>query len=108
MIAGLVQRGSASKMWMPHWGLTRDPFADAASPYVSLPSHNEAVARLVFAVETMQRRAVFEAPAGLGKTAVMRRVFSEVLSPRRRIASVSCPHDATLLFILLAERLANV
>jgi type II secretory pathway predicted ATPase ExeA len=94
-------------VWMPHWGLTRDPFAEIGSPYVSLPSHNEAVARVVFAVETLQRRAIFGAPAGLGKTAVMRRVFSEVLSPRRRLAAVSCPQDGTRLFILLAERLGQ-
>ena len=63
---------------MPHWGLSRDPFAEFDSPYVSLPSHDEAVARLVFAVETAQRRAVFAAPAGLGKTAVLRKALSRV------------------------------
>ncbi len=94
-------------MWMPHWGLSRDPFAEIGSPYVSLPSHDEAVARLVFAVETSQRRATFGAPAGLGKTAVMRKVFSKVLSPHRRLASVSCPRDGTLLLTMLAERLGQ-
>ena len=94
-------------MWMPHWGLSRDPFAEIESPYVSLPSHDEAVARLVFAIESGQRRAVFAAPAGLGKTAVLRRAVAEVRDPRRRLASVSCPHDGTLLFTLLAERLGQ-
>jgi type II secretory pathway predicted ATPase ExeA len=94
-------------VWMPHWGLTRNPFAEVASPYVSLPSHDEAVARLVFAVETSERRAVLGAPAGLGKTAVVRRVFAEVVSPGRRLASVSCPRDGTLLLTLLAERLGQ-
>ena len=94
-------------MWMPHWGLTRDPFAELASPYVSLPSHNEAVARLVFAVETSQRRAILGAPSGLGKTAVMRRVFGEVLAPSRRLVLVNCPHDGTLLIVRLAERLGQ-
>ena len=94
-------------MWMPHWGLARDPFAESESPYVSLPSHDEAVARLVFAVETSQRRTVFAAPGGLGKTAVMRKVFSEVLTPGRRLASVSCPRDGTFLLTLLAERLGQ-
>jgi MSHA biogenesis protein MshM len=94
-------------VWMSHWGLLRDPFAEIASPYVSLPSHNEAVAQLVFAVETSQRRAILGAPAGLGKTAVMRRVFSEVLNPGRRLVAVSCPRDGTLLFALLAERLGQ-
>jgi MSHA biogenesis protein MshM len=94
-------------VWMAHWGLTRNPFAEIASPYVSLPSHDEAVARLAFAVETSQRRVVLGAPAGLGKTAVMRRVFADVHSPGRRLASVSCPRDGTLLLTLLAERLGQ-
>jgi len=94
-------------MWMSHWGLSRDPFAEIASPYVSLPSHDEAVARIAIAVETVQRRVIFGAAAGLGKTAVMRRVFCEVHSSRRRFASVSCPQDGTLLFILLAEQLGQ-
>ena len=70
-------------MWMRHWGLERDPFAEPGSPYVSLPSHDEAVARLVHAIETSQRRAVLTAPAGLGKTAVLRRRL-----PRRRVRGV--------------------
>ena len=31
-------------VWIDHWGCSRDPFADADSTYVSLPSHDEAVA----------------------------------------------------------------
>ena len=94
-------------MWMPHWGLSRDPFAEIGSPYVSLPSHDEAVARLIFAVETLQRSAVFMAPGGSGKTAVMRRALAEMKSPRRHLVSVSCPRDGTLLFTLVAERLGQ-
>jgi type II secretory pathway predicted ATPase ExeA len=94
-------------VWMRHWGLARDPFSAVGTPYVSLPSHDEAVARLVFAVETGERRTVLSASAGMGKTAVLRKALSDVHNPRRRIASVSCPHDGTLLFTLLAERLSQ-
>jgi MSHA biogenesis protein MshM len=94
-------------VWTTHWGLSREPFAEIQSPYVSLPSHDEAVARLVFTIESSQRRAVLAAPSGLGKTAVMRRTLSEVASPRRRLASVSCPRDGTLLVAVLAERLGQ-
>jgi type II secretory pathway predicted ATPase ExeA len=50
---------------------------------------------------------VFAAEAGLGKTTVLRKALSEVVSPRRRFASVSCPPDFTLLLTLLAERLGQ-
>jgi type II secretory pathway predicted ATPase ExeA len=90
---------------MAHWGLERDPFSEFDSTYVSLPSHDEAVARLSFAVETSKRWVVFAAPPGLGKTVVMRKARAETHSLRRRFVSVSCPHDGTLLFALLAERL---
>ena len=85
---------------------SRDPFAETESPYVSLPSHDEAVARLVFAIETAQRRAVLAAPGGLGKTAVLRKARQGAASIRGvEFISVSCPRDGTLLFTLLAERL---
>jgi type II secretory pathway predicted ATPase ExeA len=98
---------NTNTVWKSHWGLTRDPFAETESPYVSLPSHDEAVARLVFAVETKQRRAVFAAAGGLGKSTVLRKSFRELLDPRRRFITVSCPRDGTLLFTLLAERLGQ-
>jgi len=94
-------------VWLPHWGLGRDPFADVDSPYVPLPSHDEALARLVHTIETAQRRAIFTAAAGLGKTTVLRRAFAETQSPRRRFASVGCLPDRSLLFTLLAERLGQ-
>jgi type II secretory pathway predicted ATPase ExeA len=94
-------------MWMSHWGLVRDPFAECGSLYVPLPSHDEAVARLVFAVETSQRRVAFAGAPGLGKTTVLRKALSEAASPRRRFALVSYPPDVTLLFTLLAERLGQ-
>jgi MSHA biogenesis protein MshM len=94
-------------MWMSHWGLTRDPFAELESPYVSLPSHDEAVARLVFAVDSSQHLAVVAAPEGLGKTAVLRKARAELLDPHRQFVSVSCPRDGGLLFTLLAERLGQ-
>jgi type II secretory pathway predicted ATPase ExeA len=87
--------------------MSRDPFAELETPYVSLPSHDEAVARLAFGVETAQRKVVVVGPAGAGKTAVLRKVLAEIVSPRRRIAAVSCPGDSTLLCTMLAERLGQ-
>ena len=33
--------------WMSYWGFERNPFGEHDSPYVSLPSHDEAVARVL-------------------------------------------------------------
>ena len=57
--------------WKTHWGLDRFPFAQSDSPYVSLPSHDEAVARLAKAIENADRRAVLAADAGMGKSTVL-------------------------------------
>ena len=63
-------------MWMPHWGLSRDPFAELESPYVSLPSHDEAVARPCLRGRNCASSGlVLAAPAGLGKTAVLRKAL---------------------------------
>jgi hypothetical protein len=74
---------------------------------VPLPSHYEAVARLVHAIETSRRCVRFTAAAGLGKTAVVHRAFSEARTPKRRFAAVSHAGDKTLFFAQLAERLGE-
>jgi type II secretory pathway predicted ATPase ExeA len=94
-------------VWKSHWGLERDPFAESDALYVSLPTHDEAVARLVHTIETAERRALVTANAGLGKSTILRKAFAEMQSPRRRFALVSCTREGTLLFALLAERLAE-
>jgi type II secretory pathway predicted ATPase ExeA len=90
---------------MQHWSLTRDPFAELGVPYVALPSHEEAVARLIYSVETSQRRVILAAPEGLGKTTVLRKALAEIRSSGRRFALVSCPRDGVQLLSALAERL---
>jgi type II secretory pathway predicted ATPase ExeA len=94
-------------VWIDHWGFARDPFAELGSTYVPLPSHDEAVARLVHTIESFRRMIVFSAPAGLGKTTVLRKALAETKNPRRTFASVACPPDGVLLFTMLAERLGN-
>ncbi len=94
-------------MWKAHWSLLRNPFAAAGSPYVSLPSHDEAVARLVHAIETGDRAATLIAGAGLGKTSVLRQALGEARHPRRRLTLLSCPRDEILLVAALAERLGE-
>ncbi len=90
-----------------YWGLKKNPFTGLDSPYVSLPSHDEAVARLVSVIESSQPGAIVVAPAGLGKSAVLRQAFRQVRSPRRRLVSVNCPNHGALLLAVLAERLGK-
>jgi type II secretory pathway predicted ATPase ExeA len=72
---------------------------------VSLPSHDEALARLMDSIETSQRWVNFTAAEGLGKTTVLRRALAGTRSAGRRTCLVSCPPDGTLLLTRLAERL---
>jgi general secretion pathway protein A len=84
-------------VWLQHWGLDRNPFGSANSPYVSLPSHDEAVARLVYSIERAERFVAFFADAGLGKTTVVRRAIDETRSVRRRWVLVNALSERTQL-----------
>jgi len=94
-------------MWIRYWGLARDPFAKLGSPYVSLPSHDEAVARVEYAVEAGQSHVVIRAAAGLGKTTVLRRAIGLIRDARRRIIVLSGPVDAANLVHRIAEGLGG-
>jgi type II secretory pathway predicted ATPase ExeA len=95
-------------MWRQHWGLLKDPFAPADSPYVALPSHGEAAARLAHAIEHSHRLAILRAEAGIGKTTVLRRALAETWSERRSCVTVGAPSDGTELLPDLAGRLGNL
>lgn len=94
-------------MWLSHWKLTRDPFATNAAPYVATPTHEEAVARVVHAIESCQRSAVVRADAGLGKSFLLNRALAETRGPSRRVAHASGPLDGASLFTALAESLGT-
>ena len=91
--------------WLTHWNLPRDPFDSRRSNFVALPGHDEAVARLVHAIETSGRSARLIAPAGLGKSRVLTRALEATRSPERRVARISGPTDGTELFAWLAFEL---
>jgi MSHA biogenesis protein MshM len=93
--------------WIVHWGLNRDPFVERGGPYVSVPGHEEAVARLVHTIEAGHRLAVLSAPAGMGKTLVLGRALAEARDRCRRFAMVSNPMDAGHLYSRLAEKLGS-
>ncbi|MGC8641255.1 MAG: AAA family ATPase [Isosphaeraceae bacterium] len=92
-------------MWFTHWGLNREPFADGGGPYVPLPSHEEAVARLAQTIDSGGRLAVLTAPAGMGKSRVLARALALGRSASRRFALVKNPLDGEDLAARLAEKL---
>ncbi len=94
-------------MWKSHWKLLHDPFGGSGRPYVPVPPHEEAVARLVDTIETGGQRAVLRAGAGLGKSMVLARALSETRSPLRRAVIVSSAIDGAGLFAGLAEGLGR-
>jgi type II secretory pathway predicted ATPase ExeA len=94
-------------MWQQHWGLGRDPFDEAETPYVPLPSHDEAVFRLIYSIEQARRDVVFTASAGLGKTIVLRRALAEIRSPGRRVVLIETASDELRILGRLAAHLGQ-
>jgi hypothetical protein len=94
-------------VWQRHWGLAGDPFDGIESPYVPLPSHDEALSRLTYAIERAEPRVLFRAEAGLGKSTVLRRAIAETRSPGRRFAVIHSPGDRSRLIGGLAQRLGE-
>ncbi len=91
--------------WIEHWGLKRDPLVEGGEPYAPLPGHEEAVARLLHAVEAGHRLAALRASGGMGKTVVLHRTLAEARDPRRRFALTTSPIDGAHLYARLAEKL---
>jgi type II secretory pathway predicted ATPase ExeA len=92
-------------MWQRHWSLARDPFDDRRPSFVSTPTHDEAVARLVHTIESGGRSARLVAGPGLGKSTVLRRAMEATRSPTRRFARASGLADGPCLLSSLATGL---
>ncbi len=102
-----IAQGGDRVGWIVHWGLNRDPFVEHGGPYVPVPGHEEAVARLVHAIEAGHRLAVLSAPAGMGKTLVLSRALTEARDSGRRFAMTSNPLEGGHLYSRLAEKLGS-
>ena len=94
-------------MWMQYWGFVRDPFDQHTSPFVPLPAHCEAVARLTEAVESGQRLTIFEERGGMGKSRVLGEFSRTIRSLDRRIVSLGGIIDGATLFTRAAEGLGR-
>ncbi len=92
---------------LSHWQLRTDPFEPVVGPFVPLPGASEAVARAAHAVESGERRLRLVAPAGLGKTTVLRTALAEVRRPSRRIATASAASGPEAVLLDLASGLGH-
>lgn len=90
-----------------HWQLTTDPFRPASRPFLPLPPHAEAVARLEQTVEAGEKLGILDAEAGLGKSVVLAEVLRRLRNPSRRIALAAAPLDGASLYASLARALAG-
>jgi type II secretory pathway predicted ATPase ExeA len=94
-------------LWQEHWQLRRDPFLGSGSPYVPIPTHEEALARLLDTIETGQRLVRLRGGRGLGKSVVLTRLADEARGPSRRIAQIAAPTDGLDLTRQLATALGR-
>jgi type II secretory pathway predicted ATPase ExeA len=90
---------------MEYWGLHRDPFREQDCFWVSLPGHQEAVARLLYTIDAGQRLVVMDGPSGTGKSRVLRQVVEQARKPSRRFARFSGPIGGEGLVARLASGL---
>ena len=94
-------------MWLRHWHLVRDPFCGPQSQYVPTSGHEEAIARLVAAIEASERSAALRSEAGLGKTVVLNQAIASTRHPGRKFARVTAPIDGDALIAGLAAGLGR-
>jgi len=92
-------------MWLRYWSLSYNPFLAGDRLFVETPVHSEAVSRLVHAIQSDEQFVSIVAPAGLGKTRVLARAFSEARSSSRRLVRLSAAATGGRLAAGLAERL---
>lgn len=91
-----------------HWQLAADPFAPASrGPFIAVPGHAEAVARLRHVVESGDKLGKLEAPAGLGKSVVLTEALRQLRHPARRIARCTAAIDGAHLYASLAGGLTG-
>ena len=81
------------------------PVCRASNALHRTSAHDEAIARLVDAIETGQRLAVIRAGEGLGKSCVLTRAVAETKGPGRIIAKVGALIDGPTMIAGLASGL---
>ncbi len=91
-------------MYEPFWGLTTKPFEHCADPafYYSSETHQGAMLKLRYAVESRRHAALLAGGAGLGKTLLidmLKRQFQAEISPMVSIVYPQMPAAQLLQYI---------
>ncbi|HUP79226.1 MAG TPA: AAA family ATPase [Pirellula sp.] len=91
-------------MYQAHWGFQGRPFdsRSEANSYFPSDSHEAALLKLHFAIESRRSVAVVCGEPGLGKTMLLDKVFSqlpEFIAPKMRIVYPAMPPDQMLRYI---------
>lgn len=89
-------------MHLSHWRLHADPFAAPTPAYVATTAHDEALGRLLRAVDRGERRVDLRGASGLGKSTVLREALARARTPGRRTSLVGSPVDGPTLLAALA------
>lgn len=80
-------------MYEAYWGLSESPFDNTPNPkffYLS-PEHEEALARLLYAVRQRKGCALLTGEYGCGKTTVTRALLQRLEPERYEVALLTCP-----------------
>jgi len=77
-------------MYELHWGLTEPPFRGSGDPpfFFPSPTHEEALARLLFLVENRRRVGILAGESGGGKSMLMRMFRQQLRNSGRQAALV--------------------
>lgn len=95
-------------MYEEYWGLHKKPFENTPDPTFLYRSqeHEEALARLIYAVNERKGAAVLTGVFGCGKTLIGNELLRELSNDRYRVAFIANPYLSHLeLLMALASRL---
>lgn len=89
-------------MYEKHWGLTKKPFENTPDPEFLYHSsqHEEALARLLYAVRERKGAAVLTGVFGCGKTVLGQTLLNELSEDRYKIVFINYPLLSHIEFLL--------
>ena len=88
-------------MYEEYWGLREKPFENTPNPrfYYRSPEHEEAFARMLYAIRERKGAAVISGDYGCGKTLLGRALMQELDNERYEVATLFNPRLSALQFL---------
>lgn len=93
-------------MYTQYWGLQRKPFDNTPDPEFLYHSsqHEEALARLLYAVRERKGAAILSGVFGCGKTVLGQVLLNELSDDRYRVVFINYPLLSHLEFLLAVTK----